>query len=187
MASNDKSETLIAELTAAVECTLQAAERFYSKTLPRPTLDFGLKGQCAGQMCASQHFGAPRFRLRLNLTLAKAYQQAFIEDVIPHEIAHLIIMHRYGLNRRGRQKIRPHGLEWQQVMHECFQRPATLYHTFLLPAPKRRTLATYRYKCLCREHQLSSIRHNRAQRQGVKYLCNFCRQPLTSSLDKVSL
>lgn len=165
----------------ALEC-VQHAEQFYNIDLPHLAIDFSLRGQTAGQLCAQQSAFSSSYKIRINLKLAQANLNDFIIDVIPHEIAHFIILWTYGIQkRRGRKRIRPHGPEWQAVMLQCFERPPEIYHSFELPEKqaKTRQMKTYAYTCGCQTHELSAIRHNKITQKGTKYLCKFCHNALT--------
>ena len=47
----------------------------------------------------------------------------FIRQVVPHELAHLIVYQMFG-------RVKPHGKEWQLVMNEIFKLPAYTCHQF---------------------------------------------------------
>jgi SprT protein len=45
--------------------------------------------------------------------------------------------------------------------------------------PQRRQ-QRHTYRCGCREHQVSTVRHRRIQQGRAQYLCRSCKQPLVS-------
>jgi SprT protein len=112
--------------------------------------------------------------IRYNLPLAAGQPAAFVAATVPHEVAHVVTHVCHG-------RVRPHGTEWRRVMAWFgFDAPARC-HDFALPANKSsRRQRRWRYRCHCREHQLSTTRHNRAQR-GLSYHCRACGQPLRYS------
>lgn len=153
---------LIEQLQQQVETLYQLAEQRFSRHFPRPKVRLDLKGRSAGQAWLEKN------ELRFNLALLKRYPEDFIQQTVPHEVAHLLARELCG------PRIRPHGAEWKQLMTGLFKRPATVRHQYQLP-PSHRYRFTYR--CNCQQLQLSATRHNRVLR-GAQYLCRECRSPL---------
>jgi len=154
---------------------LLKAAQYYCQEFTAPNLDWSLKGQCAGQMiCRSKKMWDKKYTLRLNKSLAMANQQFFLNQIMPHEIAHLVVMARYGLS----QKIKPHGPQWRSVMQDCFQKVPDVCHK-LTPNGQtaQRKYKYFSYSCSCQTHKLSIIRHNRVLK-GQKYMCLLCKQAL---------
>ena len=104
-------------LKRAEEAVRQAeakARRYYDLRLPEATIDFSLRGRCAGQARVD---GKGETQLRLNYQLLAENLEVFVKQTIPHEVAHLVVnWHR----RKKRRRPRPHGPEWQRVMTDCF-------------------------------------------------------------------
>ncbi len=173
-------ETLKQRLTTAIAYNINILNDFYKCRLPDLDIDFSLRGKTAGQLCARSNGFTTSYTIRLNLAFARKHHQEFVDDVIPHELAHFYILWKYGIQRKSRKnRIRPHGLEWQSVMLHCFKRPAEIYHSFDVPEQNtQRKMQTYTYKCSCRTHKLSAIRHNKIQKGKMKYLCQFCKKSL---------
>ncbi|MBB3191347.1 SprT-like domain-containing protein [Halomonas cerina] len=150
--------TLIAQVEAAYRLC-----REVHPALPRPAVWLDLRGKCAGQA----HFG--RGGLRFNPVLLDDNRQAFLAEVVPHEMAHWLVHH---LEDAGR--MRPHGKEWQTVMRRLFGLEPRATHAF---DTRRASPAPYRYTCGCREHAFSARRHGLACR-GRVYRCRRCAQTL---------
>ncbi|MBS1201819.1 MAG: hypothetical protein H6R22_328 [Chromatiaceae bacterium] len=126
---------------------LRQAADWLGIRMPEPEICFDLRGRTAGQV----RFGRGRpCMIRYNLVLLRENTDAFLAETVPHEVAHLIAFARYG------SRIRPHGSEWRAVMEYLGAEP---------------------YHCGCRNHRLSSIRHNRVL-AGYTYLCRRCSGPL---------
>lgn len=140
------------------------ADNFYLKAFPRPEILLNLRGQSAGVAELRAN------RLRFNKILYQENQQAFLAEVVPHEVAHLIAWQVYGL------QIRPHGKEWQQIMQAVFSLEPKRTHSFDI---KRAAKLGYKYTCCCAEkqHALTVRRHNKIL-QGQGYICLACKSPL---------
>lgn len=154
----------------AVELSFQRAERAIKQRLPRAHIRFDLRGQSAGQARMPRN-GEGRTELRFNRVLLQENPDAFVQEVAPHEVAHLAVFWHFGPN------VRPHGPEWRWMMETVLGVPATVRHTM---AVQKRTRVTYPYLCACpaQVHQLTAIRHNRIQRGQTRYSCKRCGQQL---------
>ena len=92
----------------------------------------------------------------------------FIRQVVPHELAHLIVYQMFG-------RVKPHGREWQLVMNKIFKLPADTCHQFDIKNVQGKT---FEYCCACQTHFLSTRRHNRIVREKIEYLCRKCKGKL---------
>ncbi|MGB0893322.1 MAG: SprT family zinc-dependent metalloprotease [Parashewanella sp.] len=145
-----------------VESCYQDAEQAFNTSFPRPNVNFKLSGKCAGVAHLYQN------TLRFNLQLLNENGQAFIDQVVPHEICHLLCHLLYG-------KVRPHGKEWQALMLGLFQVQPKTTHNFPVTTRNRQQ---FTYYCHCGLVQLSSIRHNKIIRNEASYRCKKCYQVL---------
>ncbi|USD65625.1 SprT family zinc-dependent metalloprotease [Vibrio sp. SCSIO 43136] len=141
---------------------IEQANHYFKQEFPQPELSFKLRGKSAGKAYLNL------WQIRINPTLLKENQQAFLNEVIPHEIAHLIVYKLFG-------RVRPHGKEWQAVMQEVFHLAPKTTHDFDVTSVQGKT---YVYQCHCQSHQLTIRRHNKVLRQQASYLCSQCKQPL---------
>jgi SprT protein len=142
---------------------LRTAELHFSLPPCQPEIIFNLRGKAAGLMVMG-HNGSSK--IRYNPALLQRYGQRFIEQTIPHEAAHLIARIMHGAS------IKPHGKEWRSIM-AFFNAPAERCHHYDTSQAEVRTMRYFEYRCDCRTHQVSAIRHNRI-RSGVIYLCRSC-------------
>lgn len=133
----------------------------------RPEIRFDLRGQSAGQARFEAHGGG---LIRFNPWLLLRHGEEFIEQTVPHEIAHWLIFCLYG------RKARPHGAEWRQLMVLFGVEPKRC-HEYDLDDIPRRQVSSHEYHCACQRHRLSAVRHNRVLK-GQTYLCRRCGQPL---------
>lgn len=152
---------------ARVEACYQLAEAFFQQKFTRPRVSFKLRGQKAGVAHLLEN------KLRFNPQLYRDNPEDFLLQTVAHEVAHLVAHALFG------PRIRPHGTEWQQIMHGVYQLPALRCHTYTI---KRRTVTRFIYRCDCvdGEFPFSSRRHAMVSR-GHRYLCRRCRGKLTFS------
>jgi SprT protein len=135
--------------------------------IPEVAVRFDLRGGAAGQAVFSRCGGIV---IRYNRVLLMENGEEFLLRTVPHEVAHVVARLLAG------PRSRPHGREWQRVMAH-FGAEATRCHRYDIRRTGIRKLQQYAYRCGCREHVLTSIRHGRIQR-GQVYLCRYCRKPL---------
>lgn len=150
---------------------LEQACGYLGVPVPQVEIRFDLRGLAAGQARTEAN---GNYCARFNRELLLRHGEAFLQRTPAHEAAHLAVFSRFG------RRARPHGTEWQSVMRHLGQEPSRC-HGFDDHSSRRR-LRQYHYRCGCRQHQLSSIRHNRHLR-GQRYLCRSCRQPLQPVTD----
>jgi SprT protein len=132
-------------------------------------------------------FGSTLPLMRFNKVLLESYAEDFINEVVPHECAHVVVYH---LNRSafhsGSKRPKPHGIEWQSVMRDVYRLEPKVTHNFALTSSESRQ---YSYVCGCvqRIHRISIIRHNKIKRGRARYLCKGCGDALVESVaDSVS-
>ncbi len=148
------------------ECVL-LANQTYRRRIRMPAIDFGLKGRCAGQLVAKPiSVAKSSYIIRINGDMLIRHFEYFMREVIPHEVAHLVVHWIYGARAKA------HGEEWKTVMKECFGLEPSIYHA--LPTRSARHHAReYIYQCVCQNHAFTLRRHKNAER-GAKYLCRHC-------------
>ena len=139
--------------------------------LSMPEIRLDMAGRSAGQYRLLNNGAKPRHQLRFNpYLLARDFDDG-LKATVPHEVAHYAVAARFGLRR-----VRPHGTEWQQMMHVLGASPEVTHRHDVSGLPVRRQ-QRWQYRCSCRHHELSTTRHRRVQRGGT-YLCARCRSPL---------
>ncbi|OBX10342.1 SprT family zinc-dependent metalloprotease [Gallibacterium genomosp. 3] len=141
---------------------LQLAQDYFQCEFPRPAVSYQLRGVKAGVAYLRE------WEIRLNPVLLLENQQAFIDQVVPHELAHLVVYQLFG-------RVPPHGKEWKMVMTEVFGVLAETKHQFAVQSVQGKT---YPYRCACQIHYLSIRRHNKVLRDGVEYFCKQCKTRL---------
>lgn len=160
-------EKQIRDRTASCIATANA---YFQRHFPVPDVSFNLRGKSAGVA----HLQS--WRVRFNPVLLEQNSDAFLNEVVPHEISHLLVYALFG-------KVRPHGCEWQQIMKDVFGVQPRTTHQFDVSSVSGRSFS---YRCGCRKEQLTIRRHNKVQRGQAQYICKLCHQPLiwSGSFDK---
>ena len=143
---------------------IRRAEDIFERRFERPPVLFDLRGRTAGMFKA---VGRCR-QIRFNPWIFAKYFEENLRDTVPHEVAHYIVHEVFP--RRG---VRPHGPEWRDLM-ACFGADAGVTHDMDLEGVPQRRQRTHRYRCDCRVHEVSTTRHNRAQRGRGRYHCVKC-------------
>lgn len=141
--------------------SLALANEFFNKEFTIPVMSFELRGKKAGVAYLQQN------EIRLNSVLLVENGAAFIQQVVPHELAHLLVYQQFG-------RVQPHGKEWKMMMEQVLGVPAHIYHKFSTASVAKQ----FSYQCDCQTHLLSVRRHNAIQGNQRSYICRNCNQSL---------
>ena len=142
--------------------SLQLAAVYFKRKFTMPDVNYELRGIKAGVAYLQKN------EIKFNRTLLLENADEFIRQVVPHELAHLIVYQMFG-------RVKPHGREWQLVMNEIFNLPADTCHQFDIKNVQGKN---FEYRCACQTHFLSTRRHNRIVREKIEYLCRKCKGKL---------
>ncbi|MEI2265613.1 SprT family zinc-dependent metalloprotease [Erwinia sp. CGal63] len=145
---------------------LQQANQRLARSYPEPKLVYQQRGTAAGTAWLES------WEIRLNPVLLLENQQAFINEVVPHELAHLLVWKHFG-------RVAPHGKEWKWMMESVLEVPARRTHQFAVESVRSRS---FPYRCACQQHQLTVRRHNRVTRGESEYRCVHCGERLLPGL-----
>ena len=144
-----------------VESCFDKADVVFNNRFRRAVCNLKQRGRAAGTAHLQKN------ELRFNVYMYQQNPSEFIDTVVPHEVAHLIVYQIYG------NTVKPHGKEWQAVMIKIYGLRPNRTHTFDTPPQKN----AYEYQCSCQKHQFSKQRHSRAQK-GTEYVCKGCKSTL---------
>ncbi|MFC1665223.1 SprT-like domain-containing protein [Pseudomonadota bacterium] len=144
-----------------------AKKHWPDAVIPNIKSTFKLRGHAAGTACSVSN------TIDYNFYLLDKYREAFINEIVPHEVAHIVASKIYKGYRR------PHGPEWQAVVR-FFGAIPRVTHSFETKTARR--IKRYPYLCGCDKPHLFTIRsHRRAQRKYVEYTCKVCKEILVYS------
>lgn len=152
---------------------IQKASELYRRSFAPIAIKFDLIGKAAGMY----RYAKGQRHIRYNSFLFAKYFEENLRDTVPHEVAHYItdVLYSY-------RHVKAHGKEWRMIMSDFGVKPEVRCHFDMQGIPTRK-LNYYTYRCDCRTHTLSSIRHNRIQRECTQYYCKFCKQILRKTVN----
>ncbi len=148
----------------------EAGEIFGRRFRPVP-VTFDLRGSAAGLFRVQGR----HCLIRYNPWIFAKHFELNLADTVPHEVAHYVVHEVFG--RRG---VKPHGEEWRLLMTAFGAEPRATFNMDMEGVPRRRQ-RQHPYRCGCRNHQVSSTRHNRMLRGNSRYLCRYCDGELVYS------
>ncbi|WJG11083.1 SprT family zinc-dependent metalloprotease [Aliiglaciecola sp. LCG003] len=150
---------------------IDLANNSLSIKLNYPDLAFNQRGKIAGTAHLHKHL------IKLNPVLLKDNEASFHDEVIAHEVAHIVTFHLFG-------KVRPHGPEWRHIMQHVFKKPAKTTHKMDTTKTQGQTVE---YRCECGPVALSIRRHNKVIRHKQSYICRVCRQSLSEAIVRTNV
>lgn len=170
---SDKQQQQVVNKTQAY--IKQAADLFNLKN-KKVEITFELKGRAAGmyriKYSKARIFRQQQREIRYNPYIFSKYFEDNYLTTIPHEVAHYVTDIIYGL-----KNIKPHGKEWKAVM-QAFEADASVTANYDLSGIPLKKQSRFTYQCECRDHQLSTTRHNKIRKHRYRYYCHFCKQAL---------
>lgn len=154
-------------IVARVKDCIALANDFYGQSFPLPTISFNQRGKIAGSAQLQKN------HLKFNPVLLSENVQHFLDDVVPHEVSHLVVYQLYG-------RVRPHGHEWQTTMKEVFGLVPKSTHSLDVSNVQGKL---FDYVCLCGKVQLTVRRHNNVVRGHQSYICKRCGSKLMEHVE----
>lgn len=120
----------------ATEVRARECER-YNISVFEIELDTTLRGGTAGQAVISKE----SYKLRVNLELARRNLHDFLEQTVPHELAHILDYAIHG-------SISHHGYNWKMIMINMGLEPKRC-HNYDTTGVKRRMPRPHKWMCEC--------------------------------------
>ena len=156
--------TLQQQVCTATRDYIDRAGDIYGLSIGSIPVSFDLTGRAAGMYrIKSRHRS-----IRYNPYIFAKYFSHNIATTVPHEVAHYVADILYGIHN-----IKPHGIEWREIMHSFGAEPEVTGSYDLDGIPLRRH-QRYAYRCACTTHKLGIVRHNRARQGKAIYYCRLC-------------
>ena len=156
------------QITQATHHCIERAGILLDRDFALLPVAYDLQGKCAGMY---QIRGSQR-RIRYNPWIFAKYFEESLENTVIHEVAHYVVDCVWGIRR-----VKPHGKEWRQIMVTMGAEPNVTGHYDLTGIPTRH-YKRYAYKCDCKTHQLTILRHRKIVERGASYRCQSCRSAL---------
>ena len=129
-----------------------------------PHVRFDKRGTCGGTANYS------KMELNFNAGLMVDNWDEYMNQIIPHEVAHIIKTHIYGY---GKGRNSAHGANWKRVMRAFGVEPDRCHNMDVSKVKQYKApLKKYIYVCQCgcdKEVILSAVRHNRMVRGTHNY------------------
>lgn len=147
--------------TEILNAYCKAQNLWPSKIFTLPTIEFTLRGCCAGKAFYYENL------IKLNNQLLEENHAKFIARTPGHEAAHLISFALYGDAGRG------HKTNWKNTMISLGYEPSRCHSYDTSKAKIRRNNSRIIGNCACQQHFLSSIIANRIK-SGRIYTCLKC-------------
>lgn len=140
--------------------------------ISEPSLLFTQRGKIAGSALLQKNI------IKLHPTLLAQNVDYYLDEVIAHELSHILVYQLFGQYRGmlRRTRVKPHGLEWQTIMTDVFDLVPRVTHQLDV---KTIGMQSFGYECRCQTIALSLIRHNKVIRGKQVYYCKRCKQPFT--------
>jgi SprT protein len=154
---------ILMRIRKRVEECFKMAEKHFNETIPRAQILFDIKGSTGGQSIYSKK------QLRFNRKLAIDNEPEYMQNVIPHEVAHFVTKFKYG------SSVSPHGKEWKKILIEVFRVPPKVRHHMDVSKVK---IVRRKYKYICaacdgKEYLVGKTKHLAVLRGNVLY-CPKC-------------
>jgi len=153
------------EVYKRVDHFISVANEEYGHSMEGPYVRFDKRGTCGGTA------NSQLMELNFNAGLMLENWDEYMNQVIPHEVAHLVKARVFGSNRKGRM-MSSHGGYWKQVMRafglepdRCHSMDTSKFKQFKSPVRK------FIYECPCCQQEviLTAVRHNRMVRGTHNY------------------
>lgn len=182
------------EILNKVEACFKTAEKYFNTTFERPKqIIFKRSGTTGG------YSNYAKRELMFQLDLAENNSEDFLNQTVPHEVAHYVQRAVYGY-KRNNMKVMPHGYEWKYIMRNVYGLNPERCHHYDTSGTKTKRQVRHLYTCSCgKTYNLSSTLHNRIQKsineaklRGYanplyRRVCLSCRTTITLVQDEATI
>lgn len=135
------------QVRKAVAQCYAVAQRVHARQFSLPDVAFDLRGTTAGRAYLQRKV------LRFNAVLLQENFDSFIDNVVPHEVAHLLAWELHG------PRIAAHGRQWKAVMRSIGADPS---RTHSYDVRNSAVGGIHMWACHCRTLQLGARQHVKA-------------------------
>ena len=155
-----------------VEHYIDIANNVYDMEMEYPIVDFTVRGTTAGTATGDH-------TVNFNAQLLIDNLEHFMEDTIPHEVAHCVDHyihgHQYKRTRTGRRQRVSHGATWKRIMRAFGVDPARCHSMDTTKVARPKTKHTYTCSCCGSEVTVGPKIHNKIQRGFTGYGHKGCK------------
>ena len=160
------------------------SEMVFGSRVPNLQIKYNLHSVTTAGRARTNHYHSI-YNVELHEAALLEYKEEYINEVIPHEFAHLIANCLY-------PSIKPHGREWKRVMTFLGESPDRCHNMDLRKAiennidligksvRKKRQVKRYNYSCGCRNHMITAVRHNKIIKGKTEYSCRGCGETIVA-------
>lgn len=114
--------------------------------------------------------------MNLNEHLLNEYWEIYINEVVVHEYAHLVVNKFYPSWFNASKIVKPHWKEFKAISSYFWyegKSTSKLFKDSEVLKAKKRNVKRWSYKCDCMIHEVSTQKHKKIQ-QGWRYICKNC-------------
>jgi len=146
------------------------ANKKLNRNFPIPSINFDLTGTKGGEAWYKKNL------IKLNNQLLQQNFDHYMNQTIPHELAHLMVHSMYGHHAKA------HGAEWKSIMTNIFNVKANRCHNMDTSNVKRKNTKKFGYSCKCgiNHHLVGKTVHNKIIRGQIRS-CRSCKNQITFS------
>jgi len=160
----------VREVTAGY---IEQASKLYTRSFELIPVRFDLKGRAAGMYRVKNSERV----IRYNPYLFAKYFEDNVAETVPHEVAHYVIEKLYGVRR-----VRPHGIEWAEVMREFGVSTKRASHCYDMKGIPVKVYKRFTYRCGCTTHNVTRRRHNQMQAGMATFACRRCGEAIAENV-----
>jgi len=161
MKTTNSSKTLKKRVEQKIS-DLQKISKNLFKVSPKVTVTYNLDS-----VNSIGRASLPKKEIQLNENLLEEFGDKYIDEVVSHEYAHIVVDEREKLGHYWNSNVKPHGKEFKSVcrVFGCSGKASiSMFNDsgYLISKEKQRNKRLFKCGCACRTPKLLSIiRHNK--------------------------